>query len=239
MAMALASTAKNLPLTAREKYKPWYMAMEMAITEWFEYVTVTGRSWAGPIEHATFEVNLGGFEEYLAHREIIEASPPSPADVENAKARGVFNWILKDRMIHRQISPDGWKEKDGIIRWEFKNYRPKDAISVRYVLTILPKKADDVSSFVATVFDDKPSAENVRDLREIFLATWGIAPEHEAIRQFAANQVWYKPKGGLTVDKLEAEQRAVLSAIDRCSPTAAKQRKEDNTERREPKRVGS
>ena len=95
-----------------------------------------------------------------------------------------------------------------------------------------------MSVFVAAVLGDKPGAEDLRDLREILLASWGIAPEHEAIRRFVAAQVWYKPKSGLTVDKLDAEQKAALAALQRCFPTGGSPQKDD-AGRRELKRAGS
>ena len=52
--------------------KRWYSRLTTAIFEGFDYVTVTGQSWAGPIEHAKFELHVAGFDRYLANRFIIE-----------------------------------------------------------------------------------------------------------------------------------------------------------------------
>ncbi len=236
MAMGLATTANSPQAAVREKGKAWFTTLESAMGEGLEYITVTGQSWAGPIENATFEVYVGGFEKYLAQRGFLDALPPSIA-ADDKKAGSRSSWNIKSGLVHRQIDPAGWKEKDGVLRWEFKNYRPKDAISVSYIQTFLPSKAEDMSLF-AGVLGDKPSAEDFRDLREILLASWGIVPEHEAIRRFAAAQVWYKPKSGLTVEKLDAQQKAALSALEACSPTGGAPQKDD-AERRELKRAGS
>jgi hypothetical protein len=213
MAMGLGDTKRDW---SAPDAKEWHSKLNGAIIESLDYVTVTGQSWAGPIDHATFEVNVGEFEQYLAERWIIEGLDwrSQPSDPE------VMNWHIKDRLIHRQIGPDGWKEKDGVISWEFKNYRPKDGIGVIYRLTIFPKTPNEVPSFVKFVLGDKPSKENLSDLREIYLAWWGIAPKSKSVRQFVSNQRWYAPKDGMTADKLTAEQKAVVSAIERVASPA-------------------
>lgn len=249
MAMALSTTEKK---DWKIKYaKPWYPRLVTDIVEDFEYVTVTGQSWAGPIESAKFRLNVAGFERYLNDRFIFEK--PSLAAEERAAAEkaakerataleklieesktkdrsqklrdllsnnawgSLFDWRIKDRLIRRDIAPDGWKEKDGAIVWEFNNYRPKDAIQVGYSLTILPKNPEDIPSFVKLLLDNKPSKEDLSDLREIYLAWWGIAPKSESVRRFVSNQRWYRPKGDMTAEKLTVEQKAVISAIERYS----------------------
>jgi hypothetical protein len=216
MAVALVDTRKDQGIEIRRiSYsKKWYSELEMAIAEGLDYVTETGQSWAGPIEHAKFEVHVREFERYLADRCIVETKEPK-ADHERGKT--YFDWHIKNRLIHRAVGPDGWKEKDGVLTWDFTNYRPEEGIGVGYTLTILPKTPESVPSFVKSVLGDKPSKEDLNALREIYLAWWGISPKSESVRRFVSNQRWYVSKDGMTADKLTAEQKAVIAALERCS----------------------
>ena len=65
MAMALASTAKSSDPADQRNYKIWFMTVEAAMTEWFEYVTVTGQSWAGPDRGRDVRGLRGGIREVL------------------------------------------------------------------------------------------------------------------------------------------------------------------------------
>jgi hypothetical protein len=232
--------------------KAWYSRLTPCIYEGFDYVTVTGQSWAGPIHNAKFNLHIAGFEQYLASRCIIEErvltaeeraaiektnkenAARIEEEIKNGEIKGnpaefrdllsndawksLLDWHIKDCMIRRQVGPDGWQEKDGLITWEFKNYRPKEPIRVSYFLSILPKTPNGVPSFVRLVLGNKPSKEDLSDLREIFLAWWGIAPKSESVLQFVSKQRWYSPKDGMKADKLTTEKKAVISAIEQYSP---------------------
>ena len=250
MAMALGDTAKDREISYA---KDWYWILTGCVYEGFEYVTVTGQSWAGPIESAKFELHVEGFEQYLNDRFVIER-PPYTAEqlaeidkerrqnvaaieeaIKNGEIKGgpaklrelikaakepPFDWHVKDRLIHRQVLPEGWKTEDDVITWNFKNYRPREPIRVAYSLTLFPKNPKDVPSFVKLTLGSNPSKDDLRDLREIYLAWYGIPPKSESVRKFVSNQQWYAPKDGMTVDKLTNEQRAVVSAIEQ--PAVAK-----------------
>ena len=212
---------KKLPPDGR---KSWYSLFETNIGEWFWYVTETGRSWAGPIEHAKFEVYVGGFERYLDQREVGK-------DQERPEAKefmqGVRSLELRtgDTLIHREILPDGWKEKNGVITWEFKNYRPGKGITIGYNLYVLPKTPKAVPKFVEFLLGDKPSKEDLSDLREIYLAWWGIQPSSKSVRHLVSNLRWYSPKDGMTADKLTTEQKAVVAALEQYSTNVENNRK--------------
>ena len=248
MAMGAGTNAKDWKAT---NPKEWYDNLEPTIYEGFEYVTETGRSWAGPIEHATFEIDVRGFEHYLGERSIIETEAPELTAEERkaweaaaaaavaamSEAERLYwqqhrqaDWSVKHREIRREVKPDGWKDqvkfdgwkgKEGVLTWDFKNYRPKDPIVINYYLTLFPKKAEDVPSFVKWMIGKRPSAEDLGDLREIYLAWWGIVPKSDSVRKFVSNQIWYAPKSGMTIEKLTAEQRTVVSALERY-PAAGK-----------------
>jgi hypothetical protein len=131
----------------------------------------------------------------------------------------MFDWRVKDCLIHRQVGPKGWREKDGHITWEFKNYRPKQPITVCYFLSVFPKTPEKIPSFVKSVLGDKPTKEDLGDMREIYLAWWGIPPKSKSVQTFVSNQCWYSPKDGMTPDRLTAEQKAVISAIEKYPTT--------------------
>jgi hypothetical protein len=162
------------------------------------------------LEQSIKESNAGN-EEEIARSLNIQA---------NDLWESLFDWRIKDRLIHRKIALVGWKEKDAVIVGEFKNYHPKDAIHVGYFLTIFPKKAQDIPVFIKSLLDDAPSKEDLSDLREIYLAWWGIVPKSESVRKFVSNQRWYSPKNGMTVNKLTSEQNAVIAAIEQYHPVA-------------------
>lgn len=52
--------------------KQWYRYFEGCSTEGFGYVTETGKSWGGKIEHARFRVDLRTFETFLKQRGLRE-----------------------------------------------------------------------------------------------------------------------------------------------------------------------
>ena len=112
-----------------------------------------------------------------------------------------------------------------MVTWEFRNYRPGNAIGVVYTLSILPKKPEAVPSFAKLLLGNRPSQEDLSDLGEIYLAWWGIAPKSKSVRQFVSNQRWYTPKDGMTADKLTAEQRAVVAALEQCSADVGNNKK--------------
>jgi hypothetical protein len=177
-----------------------------------EYETTMRKSIKGRVEEANS----------LAKKEGRSGPPVSESELEalldeEMRTRRFDYWHIRDRLIYRQTGPDGWKEKDGTITWEFKDYQPREPIRVSYFLTTLPKTPDGIPSFVKAVLGKTPSRGDLSDLREIYLAWWGIVPKSKSVREFVSNQVWYSPKSDMTVDKLTAEQKAVVSAIEKCS----------------------
>jgi hypothetical protein len=189
-----------------------YWIVEGGLGEWFWYVTETGRSWAGPIEHAKFQVYVGGFERFLPDRSETTSKPNRPPE----KGVTYGTWGL----IHREVSPAGWKEDRGVLTWEFQDYRPEKPIAVNYLITVFPRMRDAVPSFIRFVLGEKPRPEDIADLREIYLAWWGIVPKSEPVRQFVSQQCWYSPKDGMTVDKLTPEQKAIAAELERRAVAA-------------------
>jgi hypothetical protein len=221
-------------LTKMTKDKLWLvLKLPFGIEEGLSYVTETGNSWAGPIEDAEFEVRLSGFEQYLKKRPISEASIPfsrfamNTASTNDKSADKSTTAKVKENAqdtlpitechIHRKITPDGWQEKDGVIRWHYKNFRPKDEIEIKYISAPLPKNPDDLPGFTRYLFDGKGTKEDWGELRELFLALWGIKPKSELILQFVSAQKWYSPEKDMTAEKLSADQKAFLAEFDRLA----------------------
>jgi hypothetical protein len=242
ISMSLASGAKE---EHGQKYaKHWYGNLEAGLVESFGYVTETGRSWAGPVEKAEIHVYLGGFEKYLSARRVVENPEASEEHPDGKGSRqGFLDSYCKDWLMHRQIEPKGWTEKDGTVTWQFKGSVPEGPVAVSYLLVGVPQSVDGLRALVQSTLVAKPAApgpkadnpfadaeakeaveisasklaDNLADLREILLASWGIAPHREPVRAFAANQVWYAPKSGATEQGLTPQQKRVLSELDRLS----------------------
>jgi hypothetical protein len=196
ISMGLGSTA-----TARgEQAKPWYANVEFALVENFRYVTRTGRSWAGKVEKATFKVALPGFEAYVRERGFFE-------DEESKRMAA-----LPERpRVFRRIEPSGWREEEHLIKWEFEGEVPEGPLAVAFYVTVLPTVPGDVPAFVKTVLGEKPSAEDLADLREIVLATYGVAPATARVREFVSRQVWYEERKDA---KLSPDERAIVEALE-------------------------
>jgi hypothetical protein len=227
----MPSIKRNLEANPEQENKPshdgrksWYSYFETNLGEWFWYVTETGRSWAGPIEHAKFEVYVGAFERYLDQRDVGK-DQEKPKSKELMQSNRSLEVRTGDMLVHREILPGGWKEKDRVITWEYKDYRPSKGITIGYSLYVLPKTPEAVPKFVGSVLGDKPSKEDLGDLREIYMAWWGIAPKSKSVRQLVSNLRWYTPKDGMTADKLTAEQKAVVAALERCAAKAEDDKK--------------
>jgi hypothetical protein len=81
------------------------------------YVTSTGSSWAGNVETARFTVLTEPFERYLNHRGWTEqdANPIFPVR---------YPWWF------RQVTPTGWQAVKGGVQWSYKDFKPKDPITI-------------------------------------------------------------------------------------------------------------
>jgi hypothetical protein len=195
ISMGLASTAK----ARGELAKPWYVNAEFALVEEFRYVTRTGRSWAGKIEKARFRVALEGFEEYVRNRGFFDGEPQKGMEAFPRNAR-----------VFRRIEPSGWREEEHCITWEFEGEVPEGPLRVGFYVTGLPTKPEDVPKFVKSLLGEKPAEEDLADLKEILLATFGVPPTTPRVRDFVARQVWYEEGSGAELTPL---QRALVDAV--------------------------
>ncbi|MCK6459729.1 MAG: DUF4424 domain-containing protein [Planctomycetes bacterium] len=196
ISMGLGTTA-----IARGEYaKPWYVHAEFALVESFRYVTRTGRSWAGEVEKATFEVALPGFESYVRERGFFED--------EESRSRKA---LPKRPRVFRRIAPSGWREGERSIVWEFEGEVPEGPLAVAFYVTVLPTVPEDVPAFAKAMLGEKPAAEDLSDLKEILLATYGVAPKTPRVLEFVSRQIWYEERAGV---ELAPAERAIIDALE-------------------------
>jgi len=180
------------------------------------YITSTGASWAGNVESAKFTVITQPFEKYFNRRGITEE-----ADSEMGK-EGLQQLNNSFPVRHpwwiRRIEPVGWKPVEGGVQWEYTDYKPKDAISIRYYTTPFPRLPSETDVFLnrflkALSPSEKPERE-LRRLKEVFLATCGEEPTGNTTRQFVSQQLWYEPRQNFSLDRLTSTQKAILEKFD-------------------------
>jgi hypothetical protein len=214
--------------------KEWYRKFEEAMVEWFEYVTETGRTWAGKVDRAKFQIDLRPFEEYLQRRGWQEFLHDGPRTVEEA-AKWAAQLVGRKVLVHRTITPGGWTTAKGptnveiwigtkgVISWEYKDYRPEKLIRVCYWITSLPDSVGDLRRVIGLTFGKDPAREDLEDMREILLAVWGIAPTRARVKRFVSEQIWYAPQDGRAIANIEGKHREMLDVLDEMIKTAKDQ----------------
>lgn len=212
--------------------KPWHARIEACMVMHFSYITETGQSWAGSIEHATFRVRNTGFEHSL--RKLPEYVGANPADLpagvelpEEALMDG-FVFGLKLGTVWPKILPAGWKasyipeispgepkpshEPDGI-QWHFQDYKPGPRLEFTYYLVGFPATAADCGPWVRCVLGNTRNKADVLELREITAAFFGVPPQTAAVQRLAEQQVWYNPQSTVREAELSESQRAILARL--------------------------
>lgn len=180
------------------------------------YITSTGSSWAGNVETADFKVLTDRFEKYFKRRGITEETDAEMSSDEAEQFHSSFP--VRHPWWFRQIDPQGWKPIAGGVQWEYKDYKPKDPIAVRYYTTPFPELPEEVDAFVdqfLKALDPNQSAPTeLGRLKQILLAIYGKEPEDQTARTFASEQLWYKPRQDFSSDQLNESQRAILKRVD-------------------------
>ncbi len=201
--------------------KKWHAALDTCIVEHFHYVTETGKSWAGPIECATFRVETAGLEYCLKQRPLLDFDLRKPK-TEQERWEYEYMFPVKAGAVYQHIEPDGWKgdAKEGTTSWEYRPYKAGPPIAFLYYVVAIPRAATDCDFWVRHVLGKKPDKGDLAELREIAAAFYGIAPKSESAKKFVEQQVWYHPKVGLQEAKLNDEQRAVLARLDAMAKDA-------------------
>ena len=180
------------------------------------YITSTGSSWAGNVEMAKFKLFTDPFEKYFKRRGITEQTEAEMSPDEAEQFHSSFPvrhpWWL------RQIEPQGWKPIAGGVQWEYKDYKPKDPIAVRYYTTPFPQLPEEADAFVdrflKALGPNQSALTELGRLKQVLLAIYGKEPADQAARNFASEQLWYKPRQDFSTDQLNESQRAVLKRVD-------------------------
>jgi hypothetical protein len=196
--------------------KDWYEALNGAYLEYFEYVTETAKSWAGPVEKAVFRAEIADFKLYLFNRGVFEQSyydswqAEASADSTRRMPPPSNHTLIKDC-----ISPKGWHERDGKVEWSFENYAADSNLSFQFWLSIIPREPSGIDTLVSLLFGQYPRSEDLSDLREIIAAFMGIPPQTERVTEFAKRQVWYATQRWKTEDSLSIDERRLITYIAR------------------------
>lgn len=218
MSMGLVSTERDEQVN-RASPENGVLAEELVVLaqmEMFGYITSTGSSWSGNVEKATFTVYTDQFERYFERRGITEESSAnlSPQEAERFKA----SFPVEHPWWFREIKPTGWEQVKGGLQWQHTHFKPKDPIEVRYYMTQLPSRAEDVGVFLEQALrraGQKGSAVGeMETIKQLLLATWGMEPQTSQVKAFAAEQIWYAPSKTFSVEKLTASQTAIMRKLD-------------------------
>jgi hypothetical protein len=180
------------------------------------YITSTGASWAGNVERAKFTLITEPFEKYFTRRGITEEAD-SEMDTGSLQQLN-RSFPVRHPWWFRRIEPTGWKSIKGGVQWEYTDYKPKDAISIRYYTTPFPRLPSETEAFLSRFLkalrpSDKPQFE-LKRLREVLLAAYGKEPIDSAVRQFVSQQIWYEPRQDFSADRLTSTQKAILKKFD-------------------------
>ena len=219
MSMTLGSPSKRgigaMP-TRTEKH-PWMALLTCSMLEIIGYTTETGSSWSGNVEKATFTVYTDPFEKYLNHRGLLEQKVADlPADAQETMKN---SFPIQQVWWFREIQPLGWLPVENGIRWTYKDYKPKDPITLRYFLLQFPRLSSEVGPWVDAILrsipDPHQQAAELAVARQILLATYGQEPTDKAAKAFAENAIWYSPRKDFAISDLNKDQQAVLAELDR------------------------
>jgi hypothetical protein len=183
--------------------------LDCSVMQFSGYITETGSSWAGNVEAATFTVITDPFEYALNTRGLFDdLRRKDPTRAKQVEAR----FPVRHPWWFRQITPDGWQKIEGGVRWQYKNFKPKEAISVTYYLTQFPRLPEEVGPFVEAVRGK--TGANLPLARELLLAIWGKEPESDQAKASASRQVWYAPNRAFQMSGLTESQAAILREFD-------------------------
>ena len=183
----------------RRPAKEWYSKLAGAFEMSFEYVTETGKSWFGRIDSASFRIDAKDLEHDLT-RNGIYLGPVGP---ETRQLASLFQTLYCD------VSPSGWKERNGVLVWEYANYSPGEPIRVRYFPSSIPSSRAHCKAVVSWALGETPSNEDLRDFREIVAAYYGELPQTERVKAFVENQWWFP-----AARRLGGNQKEVLGYMD-------------------------
>ncbi|MCW5201835.1 hypothetical protein VU12_02720 [Desulfobulbus sp. US4] len=165
------------------KGKYWYSHLSSIERKIFQYVTETGGSWKGEISKAEFILDAVGFEKYLRGM------------VGQVEEKCLQRGYLRYPAICRIVEPEGWYEdNEGIIRWEFQDYKPDSPITIEYHFVNIPCNAEDMRGLLSflTKYDEMGlTEEDIEDIEDIIKSYHGDYTENQRIKEFLEAQRWY------------------------------------------------
>jgi hypothetical protein len=226
MSMSVASTSKDENTQKMtQASEDWFRTrsasggafqpevLDLALARDAGYITSTGSSWSGNVETATFTLITDSFERNLERNGI-----PENAAQPDKETQRPAPFPLQQPWWFRQVAPEGWKPVKGGVQWSYRDYKPKDAIEVRYFLTQLPNTPDDVDKF-ATWFTKKLKpgvsvADELTRVKDVLLAIYGKEPADSLTRRFVEDQLWYAPLKTFSMANLSETQKAMLEKLD-------------------------
>jgi hypothetical protein len=215
ISMGLVSLKKN---ETRREPTPGLHTPEFLDTGMLEmagYITSTGSSWSGSVKTATFTVITEPFESYLEHRGVTEESGKKLRGFSGEEeARSQTAFPVLHPWWFREIKPAGWRKVEGGVQWQYKDFKPKDPIDVRYYITQFPRLPEEVDAFVDALLSSGTSVEELEEINEVLLSTYGKEPEREPAREFASAQLWYAPNGHFSMSDLTPSRRAVIAKLN-------------------------
>jgi hypothetical protein len=215
ISMGLVSLEKN---EGRSQSTPGFPAsrlLDSGMMETAGYITSTGSSWSGSVETATFTVITGPFERYFERRGISEESEKKIRGFSGEEeSRSDNPFPVQHPWWFRKITPDGWKEVEGGVQWQFKDFKPRDPIDVRYYMTQFPRLPGEVDAFVDVLLSTGASRKELEEINQVLLSTYGKEPQENRAREFASAQLWYAPRKDFSTADLTPGQKAVLAKLN-------------------------
>ncbi len=177
--------------------------MEMAVVQGFGYVTATGKSWAGPIEKATFKIlGLDNFEEYLTLRGALE---DSPAMKRAGHKKDEMLKLLQAGQRIRVLEPSNWQESTErnrlILTLEYAPFEPGVKLELGYIFSFLPRDVDGLENLLQSLDKaEKLDAAGRKNIADIILEFYGVSRDNPNITDFLKNQAWYPAKNPPNLD---------------------------------------
>jgi hypothetical protein len=217
MSMGLVSTERDEQATKSSR-PTGVLAQELVVLAQMEmigYITSTGSSWSGNVESATFTVYTKPFERYFERRGITEENAADLSTEEAERFKSSFP--VQHPWWFRQITPAGWNQVKGGVQWQYKDFKPKDPIEIRYYMTQLPIRPEEVAPFLEQALrgvGERDKAVELEKIRQLLLATYGEEPQDSTVRAFAAEQLWYATRKDFSAENLTPSQRAVVRKVD-------------------------
>jgi hypothetical protein len=71
-----------------------------------------------------------------------------------------------------------------------------------------------VDAFVDALLSSGTSVEELEEINEVLLSTYGKEPEGKPAREFASAQLWYAPSDHFSMSDLTPRQKAILAKLN-------------------------